>query len=401
MSTKHICVPFASAAQYRDSVDNPAQYRRYLLQRLHQPPDLLPDAMEQGCTLHDSSVSVQHDLVVRRIKVTTTGAVVTLRPSCVMPYMIARTDAVAKALSLRQWGGPFAALASGFGRDALFWDRAWRACGRPALLGTTVKDLAQIPTHLVADEQGTGGAGQEVYVPTTVGAGCFLGGSVVAAAETSTVEAGYGECARAAPALVPDSHPHSVCTEGWKATREAWRRLFPNIPRVLCVLHAVLKRQERGTGAVRHQGLARAWPVSQAATKRQCAQRLRRLREWTQTPRSGAVAERGWKRGRRRGDFTPASDGPQAHRTSTAVDRLLNSHERLLYAMRYCHATTASARLAVRAMALQWHFPPYGARLRRAQPARGCPFHDLNGLQYHSNWWHNLLIASSRGGLRR
>jgi len=65
-----------------------------------------------------------------------------LCPSLVMPSMIARTEEVAKALSLRQWGVPFDALASVFGRDAMFWYRAWLACGRPALLGTTVKDLA-------------------------------------------------------------------------------------------------------------------------------------------------------------------------------------------------------------------------------------------------------------------
>jgi hypothetical protein len=52
-------------------------------------------------------------------------------------------------------------------------------------------------------------------------------------------------------------------------------------------------------------------------------------------------------------------------------------------------------------MALHWNFHPYGARLRRDQPTRVSPFHDLNGFQYHANWLHNLLIASSLGGLRR
>ena len=68
--------------------------------------------------------------------------------------------------------------------------------------------------------------------------------------------------------------------------------------------------------------------------------------------------------------------------------------------MRSCHATTASARLAVRALARPWTFPPYGPRLRRDRPSRVSPFHDLNGFQYHPNWLHNLLIASSMGGLR-
>ena len=51
-------------------------------------------------------------------------------------------------------------------------------------------------------------------------------------------------------------------------------------------------------------------------------------------------------------------------------------------------------------MALQGHFHPSGVRLRRDQPSRVSPFYDLNGFQYHPNWLHNLLIASSLGGLR-
>lgn len=287
-------------------MDNPAQYRQYLTQRLSQHPELCPTGMDQGFTLHDSDASVTQDLIVRRMKVQATGAVFSLRPSLVMPSRIARTDEVEKALYLRQWGVPCDALASVFGRDAMCWYRAWLAFGRPSLLGTTVKDLAQIPTNLVADEQVTWVAGQAVDVPTTVGAGCFLGVSVVVAADTPTLEAGYGECAREAQALVPDYHPRSVCTDGWHATREAWRRLFPTITLVRCLLHAVLKIKDRCRGAWRHQVLERAWQVSQAATTRQFAPRLRRLGEWTQRHLSGAVAAMVQKRCHRRADFTPA-----------------------------------------------------------------------------------------------
>ncbi len=72
--------------------------------------------MDQGFPLHDCDASVQHDLIVRRMQWQATGAVFTLRPSLVMPSMIARTDAVDKALSLRPWGVPCDALGSGFGR---------------------------------------------------------------------------------------------------------------------------------------------------------------------------------------------------------------------------------------------------------------------------------------------
>jgi hypothetical protein len=367
---------------------------------LHQYPELFPKSMDQDCTFHDSYVSIKQDLIVRRIKLKATGAVFALRPSFVMPYMIARTEEVEQARYLRQWGVPFDALASVCGRDAMFWYRAWLAFGRPSLLGTTVKDPQQVPTDLGAEEKVTWVVGQEVYVPTTVGGACCLGVSVVAAADTTALETGYGEFARAAQALAPAYHPRSVCPDGWKATREAWRRLFPTITLVLCFLHSVLKIRDRCRGALRHQVLARTWGVYQATTKRQFAQRLRRLAEWTPTPLNGAVAAMGLKMCHRRADFTPAYDCPQAHRTSHAVDRLLNYQDRLRYAMRSCHATTASARLAVRAMALQGNFHPYGSRLRRNQPSRVSPFHDLNGFQYHSNWLHNFLIASSMGGLR-
>jgi hypothetical protein len=168
----------------------------------------------------------------------------------------------------------------------------------------------------------------------------------------------------------------------------------------LCFLHSILKIQKHCAGQLRHQVLAKAWQVYQAATNRQFAQRLRRVAEWTPVHLTGAVAQLVLKMWRRRTDFTPAYECPQAHRPSNAVDRLLDYQDRLLDAMRYWHGTTDSARLAVRAMALQWNFHPYGARLQRDQPSRRSPFHDLNGLQYHPNWLHNLLIASSMGGLR-
>jgi hypothetical protein len=162
MGHKHSCLPFASEAQYRDSIDDPAQYRQYLSRMLDQHPELFPADMDQGFPFHDCYVSLKQDLIVRRIKVKATGAVFALRPSFAMPYMIARTDEVEKALYLHQWGVPFDALAYVCGRDAMFWSRAWLACGRPSLVGTTVKDPKKVPRDLVADEQLTRVARQQV-----------------------------------------------------------------------------------------------------------------------------------------------------------------------------------------------------------------------------------------------
>ena len=74
--------------------------------------------------------------------------------------------------------------------------------------------------------------------------------------------------------------------------------------------------------------------------------------------------------------------------------------DRKLYAMRYFHHSPDSARLMVRSIAMRWNFHPYSERLRRHDKTRRSPFCDVNGFQYHGNWLHNFLIASSMGGVR-
>lgn len=85
MGKKPLCVPCASAAPSRDSVDSPTRYRQYLSGRLEPHPALFPKDLDQGFPLHDCSVSVNQDLSMRRINLQATGAVFTRRPSCVMP----------------------------------------------------------------------------------------------------------------------------------------------------------------------------------------------------------------------------------------------------------------------------------------------------------------------------
>jgi hypothetical protein len=374
-------------------------YRTYLTTVWQQHPEVFPQALAQGYTFHDCYRSRKQDVRLRRIKLKATGAVFTLRPSFLLPYGVGRTEEVEKALFLRQWGVPFEALAYVFGHNAMFWYRAWLSLGRPNLVGTTVKSAAQMPLDLVADEKITWLAGEEVVVPTTVGGGCVLGISVAPQATSLRLQEAYGEFKTEATTVFPDYQPRSVCTDGFQATRDAWRHLFPALTVVLCFLHSILKLTERCRGALRHHVLERAWAVYHAVTKAQFAQRLRRLAEWARLSLDGSLAQMIEKMARHRADFTPAYDCPQAARTTKAVDRVHNHLDRVLYTMHYCHGQHASARLAVRAWALQWNFHPYGPRLRHDQSSRSSPFADLNGFQYHANWLHNFLIASSLGGL--
>ena len=66
--------------------------------------------MSEGFCFHGFVSLRKLKLDQRRIKLSN-GHVYQIRPSFVMPYMIAKTDAIEKALYLRCFGVPFDALA--------------------------------------------------------------------------------------------------------------------------------------------------------------------------------------------------------------------------------------------------------------------------------------------------
>jgi hypothetical protein len=400
---KSICLPFQSEEHYEACMRDPKLFRRELEELYERYPELFPARFGEGFTLDDRRCSEKQQLWIRRIELRATKQKFTIRPSLVLPYMSATTEEVEKGLYLRHWNVPHEALSYVLGRPPMFWYRAELALGRPCIVGTTVKAPQRLPEHLLADEKHTELLGRKVYVPTTVGCGCILGASLTESACAQALRTAYGEFAQEAREVAPAYSPKTVCTDGWEATQNAFKLLFKGIGVILCFLHAVLKIAERclRDHPLRSGVLDKAWSVYQAKDKVRFSQRIRRFGEWAlaKLP-DGSVKEMVLKLCSKRDQFLRAYDHPGAHRTSNGVDRLINHIDRRLFAMRKLHGTPQSGRLAVRAMALQWNFHPYGSRLRCDDPHRRSPFHDLNGFEYHPNWLHNLLIAASMGGRR-
>jgi len=399
--SKNICLPFESEAHYKAVVDDVMLYRDFLRQSYTLHPELFPTDWAQGFTFHDAYQSKKTTHLIRRVKLKENKEVFSIRPSFLMPYCTALTNDVEKALYLLQFGVPLSALVYVFGRDEMFWYRLFLQLGRPSLVGTTVKAKAKLPMHLVADEKQSWIAKAKVFIPTTVACGVFLGATLVTRADTEELTKGYQEFQAEARQLDPHYQPETVCTDGFFATRKAWRAMFPKITLVLCFLHIVLKLKDRCRGLLRTEVLDRAWHIYDATDKRQFSQRARRFTEWaTNKIVAAPLLEVAVKLHQRTSHYLTAFDYEEAHRTSNAVDRLMNYQDRKLYAMRYFHHSTKSARLMVRAIAMMWNFHPYSERLRRHVDSRFSPFCDLNGFQYHGNWLHNFLIASSMGGVR-
>ena len=395
---RSLCLPFASEAAYARCVADRAYYRRYLMEQYQQHPELFPSGWAAGFHFHGVVQSKKQGLRQCRVKLKSDGSVYQLRPSFMMPYMIGRTQMVEKPLFLRRWGVPFEALAYVFGRDPMYWYRAYVSLGRLSVVGTTIKTADHLPAHVIADEKHTRWRGHRVFIPTTVADNCILGAEVVPAADTETLTQGYQGFQAEAQQLHADYAPQTVNTDGWKPTQAAWKTLFPSITLVLCFLHAVLaiKNRCRRAPALGYDVLALLWQVYAAPTLAAFAQRIRRLREGLQSQVLPDIIKDKVRDLCDHADaFKAAYRHPGSYRTSNGLERLMNYQHRLLLTMQYFHGTRPSATLYVRAMALLWNFHPYGRTTQQKYRTQASPFERINQFRYHDNWLENMMIAAS------
>jgi hypothetical protein len=398
---KTICIAFPDEEYYQVCMTDKTKFRVYLEHIYSQHPELFPKAFKGGYVLHGFVYSKKQEIKTRRIKLIENDEVYQIRPSFLMPYMIARTDEVEKGLYFKRWGVPFEALAYGFGHDAMFWYRAYVSVGHNSIVGSTVKEADKLPADIVVDEKHSRLHGQKVYIPTTVAQECILGADIAEDAGTKALTTGYKTFKTESRQLDPTYSPKTVNTDGWQATKNAWKILFPKITFILCFLHAFLniKKRCRSCPHLLKTISQKVWEAYHAPTKLHFSQRIRRLREWGHPHLTGPVQDKVLALCHKAPQFKIAFDFPSAYRTSNALDRLMNYQDRILYAMQYLHGSKDAARLYVRAMALVWNFHPYGRQTQtKYDGKRNSPFEGLNGFRYHDNWLHNLLIASSLQG---
>lgn len=403
---KRITLPMARE-KYREIVDDRAAYRKWIDEMIAKHPELFPQAIGCGYTLHDKRPSSKLDEVrLRRICLKTRDPegkkqVFTIAPSSVLPYCVGYTDEVEKGLFLRRFDVPFWALTYLFGHDDDYWYRLENQFGRYNLVQTVVKDPEKLPKHLLADEKITWLNGEEVVVATTVGDDCILGASVALGVDTPNLMEAYQVFKDEAQVLKPDYAPETVNTDGWAATQRAWLTLFPMLIIIECFLHAFIKIRERGRHLkeIFNQLSQRVWEAYQATDEASFRLQIEELRRWAEKNTTAYVLEATLKLCAKVDRFVLAYDHPCAHRTSNMLDRHMNSMARWLDSTRFFHGHWTSSERSIRAWALLHNFGPYCPRSKISQ-TYSAPVHKLNGFVYHQNWLHNLLIATSMSGIK-
>jgi hypothetical protein len=392
-----ICLPFEHS-HYNRIVKDATQFREAINLMFKQYPNLFPEQMADGYLMKDRYISKKMGIVIRRI--TINGQAYSIRPSFAMPYLIGTVSEVENALFLRKFSVPFWALAHVFGHNAMYWYRAEQSIGRFSIVGTTVQDPSKLPVHVAADEKHSWLAGEKVFVATTVADGCILGASVALDAGQESLSQTYGQFKTEAQTVAPSYYPQTVNTDGWQATVNAWKTIFPSIVTILCFLHVFIKIRDGAKKKFKeaYEIIApKLWDAYRAPNKRAFAQRIRRLREMChkkQIPQF--ISDKIKKLYHNIACYKIAYDYPGCHRTSNMLDRLMQKMDRHLFNTRYFHGSLHAAQLSIRGWVLINNFAPscpytqhkHGGKLQ-------SPAERINNFQYSSNWLENLLVCGS------
>jgi hypothetical protein len=394
-----LCLPIAEES-YRRIVDVPVEFRQAIDECFRRSPELFPANFARGYQLKDGRISAKQGLPIRRL-VTRDGVAYSVRPSFLMPYLVARVGDVEGPLFLRKFGVPFWALARVFGRDPMSWYRMECGLGRFSVAGATVRRVG-LPEHLLADEHHQTLDGEKVYIATTVGSGCVLGAEPAVTAGTDDLKAAYAVFKEEACDITPKYKPKTVNTDGWKGTKAAWRALFKGLVILQCFLHAWLKVRERGKHLKDQfaEISRRVWEAYHAPDRRCFGQRLRSLRGWAKDHLTGVVLEKVLALCQKRDRWSIAYRHPGGHRTSNMLDRLMRGMNRYFDHGQHLHGSRGACRLHCRAWALLWNFAPWHAATTRKNRGWRCPAERLNRYRYHECWLQNLLISASLGGYR-
>lgn len=256
--SKRICLPIDREV-YERIVDDPQLFRSYVDACRQKYPELFPPTFEQGykCMGYCEPSKKKPEVKVRRL----------------------RTKAVN-------------------GKDESYWYRLTQSLALPrsnfSLVGTTAKGAEQ-PLWMSPPTRSILGIakdwnGEDAYIATTVGNGCFWGASISLGADESSLTQAYGVFKNEAQALDQDYEPKTVNTDGFKSTRNAWTTLFAQSVLILCFLHGFIRIRDGAKRLTIFPELAtRVWEVYRQESYEHFIDKITVLKLWTEYSRKSLI----------------------------------------------------------------------------------------------------------------
>jgi len=381
------------------------QYARMQIDnQINQYPELFPkDIIEYGYKLNGRT-RISKKMGYEMVKIKTCGEQYQIQPSFLLSYMRGNTADASNAMLLLKFNVPYWVLAYIFGRNAMYWYRLAVSLGYNSIVGTTVKSMELLPENILADEEHITIKGKKSYIATTVAQECFFGVEVSSGCGDKDLKEAYGVFKEEALDIDPDYSPITVNTDGWSATKNAWKCLFPAIVIIQCFLHAYIKIRDRALKKMQDifkEIGEKVWDCYKATDKRSFSQRIRRVKQWAiKTVPASIMKEKLLDLCSKCHLWIRFYDFPKAHRTSNALDRLMKLMNRHKFSHQGYHSSIEATNLNIRAYALIFYFAQSCPETIKKHKGMESPFARLNKFKYHENWLQNLLIAASLGGYR-
>jgi hypothetical protein len=190
-------------------------------------------------------ISKKQGCAKRRIQIC--GSIYRIHPAFLASYMRAELKDIKWGIFLMRFGVPFWALALVLGKYAMFWYRLWIDLGKNSVVGTTIYSKADLPEHILNDEEHTYVKGKKAYIATTVAKGCLLGAEVVWKASEKVLRKAYQVAADELFNINPLHRVVTSNTDGWSATQNALKIIYKGVAIVQCYLHGFIKIRHRKT----------------------------------------------------------------------------------------------------------------------------------------------------------
>jgi len=368
---------------------------KYLLK--HE--ELFPSGIKSGYIFYGKTSSLNKaNTSFRKIKVG--DSYYRIYPSYILPYVRKVDLEMEKGLMLARYGVPNWVIAKVVGRNAMYWHRLVIYLGTCSLLGSTIKQK-ELPEDILSDEKHIYLKGEKAYIATTVAKECILGAEISESADESGLTKAYGVFKDEALNKAPDYSPQTVNTDGWKATSNSLKSLFPQVILILCFLHAFLKVKNVSKKNDNFKEIsALIWDIYRAKNKFIFDIRIKKLKIFSETIHEKNLRDKVKDLCDKKEEWFKSLKMKNCHRTSNMLDRVMKHMDRKIFAMQSFHAGKDSANKLIRGFSLIFNYIPcspvnvkkHNGKLSRAER--------LNGFSYHDNWLLNLTTATSMKGFK-
>ncbi len=199
--------------------------------------------------------------------------------------------------------------------------------------------------------------------------------------------------------MQPDYQFRTVSVDGWAATHQAWRALYPLVVLLRCFQRGWLNLRSRGKLSAAFADLSRkVWEAFRTPDRPNFAQRQRRSEEWARDrPLTAWLLEQVEQLCGQAREYGAAYQHPGGHRTGTMLGQLMRAMSRYFEVVQHLHGSVAPCALHCRGWALPHNFRPRHPTTARVSRARRSGSTSIVTTTTSSK---NLLVSASPGGYR-